>query len=79
MARHRRPVRDPDEVPDELRPDGWKHFTDRADLDDADAAVFRARAQRRQSVALSAWADEQGISWAEACRRVGHGATTWAL
>ena len=71
MARVRRRQRDPSEVPAELRPDGWQAFADLVDLDDADPAVYRARAQRRQSAALDAWAAELGITWREACARVG--------
>lgn len=71
MARRRPPPADPSGIPAELRPAAWEAWADPADLDDADPITFRARAQRRQSQAIEAWAAEQGMSWAEACRRVG--------
>jgi hypothetical protein len=45
-------------------------FLDPADLAAGDPAVPRARAKRRQSAAVQAWAESIGVDWYEAQRRI---------
>ena len=70
VARVRRRQRDPSEVPAELRPDGWKR-SPTSSTSTTPTPPCTGRAHSAGSVALDAWAAELGITWREACARVG--------